>query len=283
MSAISKQASPIRHLSEVSNRRDEDLSRNIKPAPAAKLMTMAKKTTAMSSCKNMMKAPRRQGRLYSWCVFWITVVALGVYLGLWQWERAIDKRVAIEARESAPALVDPVVPPEPGARVTVRGEYLLDQTLYLDNRILAGRLGVAVLTPLRDNHGQLWLIQRGFLETGPSRDPPFATVPEGEVEITGEWQASQTGGPLYGDNVEGVRLQQLSLAPWKSVLGSFSYSGWLHANEGDGVLMPWWEANVMPPSRHLGYAFQWWGLALAALLVMLIGGYRLRSDAQEQS
>lgn len=269
-------------MSEVSSLRDEDLSRSMNPAPAAKLMTMATKTAAMSSCKNMMKTSRGQRRFYSWCLFWITLVALGVYLGLWQWERAVDKRIAIAAHESAAALVDPVVPPEPGAHVTLRGEYLSDQTLYLDNRILAGRLGVAVLTPLRDHHGQLWLIQRGFLETGPSRAAPFAATPEGEVEVTGEWQNSQTGGPLYGDNVEGVRLQQLSLTPWEPLLGSFSYSGWLHANEGDGVLMPWWEANVMPPSRHIGYAFQWWGLALTAFLVMLIGGYKLRRDTQHQ-
>lgn len=243
-------------------------------------MTMAKKTAAMSSCNNMMKTSVRQGRFYVWCLFWVMLVALGVFLGLWQWERAVDKRAAIAIRESAAELVEPVVSPEPGARLTLRGEYLPDHTLYLDNRILAGRLGVAVLTPLRDDHGQLWLIQRGFLETGPSRESPSASTPEGRVEIKGEWQATQTGGPLYGDNQEGVRLQQLSLTPWESALGTFSYSGWLHASEGDGVLAPWWEANVMPPSRHIGYAFQWWGLALAALVVMLIGGYRLRRDAQ---
>lgn len=241
---------------------------------------MAKKTAAMSSCNNMLKTSRGQGRFYSWCLFWIMLVALGVYLGLWQWERAVDKRAAIAIRESADELVEPVVPPEQGATVTLRGEYLADHTLYLDNRIVAGRIGVAVLTPLRDNHGQLWLIQRGFLETGPSRAPPSATTPEGWVEIKGEWQATQTGGPLYGDNREGVRLQQLSLSPWEPELGAFSYAGWVHASEGGGVLIPWWEANVMPPSRHLGYAFQWWGLALAALLVMLIGGYRLRRDVQ---
>src|SRR5690554_7974966 len=36
----------------------------------------------------------------------------------------------------------------------------------------------------------------------------------------------------------------------------------------------------MPPSRHVGYAVQWWGLALAALVMMLVGGRRLARDAR---
>ncbi|OZT72913.1 SURF1 family protein [Vreelandella boliviensis] len=229
----------------------------------------------------MMK-PSRQWRFYSWYLFWSLLVTLGACLGLWQWERADDKRLAMGVRNAAPALVQPTVQPAQGSRVTLRGEYLAEQTLYLDNRVVGGRVGVAVLTPLRDTHGQLWLVQRGFLATGPRRKPPQVETPRGGVELTGEWQDVQEGGPLYGENREGVRLQQLSLEPWHASLGAFSYAGWLHASKGDGVLIPWWEANVMPPSRHMGYAFQWWGLALAALVVMLIGGQRLRRDVTQQ-
>lgn len=222
-----------------------------------------------------------QWRFYSWCLFWTVIVVLGLCLGLWQWERADDKRLALAQRAAAPALVHPTVQPAQGSQVTLQGHYLPEQTLYLDNRTLAGRVGVGVLTPLRDSHGQLWLVQRGFLATGPYRVPPHVDTPEGSVELTGEWQKAQSGGPLYGVNKNGVRLQQLSLQPWRSSLGSFSYEGWLHASEGDGVLMPWWKANVMPPSRHMGYAFQWWGLALAALIVMFVGGQKLRRDTAQ--
>ncbi|WP_306460302.1 MULTISPECIES: SURF1 family protein [unclassified Halomonas] len=215
-------------------------------------------------------------------MFWSLLVTLGACLGLWQWERADDKRLAMAVRNAAPALVQPTEQPDQGAQVTLRGEYLTEHTLYLDNRVVSGKVGVAVLTPLRDAYGQIWLVQRGFLATGPRREPPHAATPSGMVELTGEWQEVQAGGPLYGENREGVRLQQLSLEPWHASLGSFSYPGWLHANEGDGVLIPWWEANVMPPSRHMGYAFQWWGLSLAAMVVMLIGGQRLRRDSAQQ-
>lgn len=247
----------------------------------AKLMTIAINTMAISSGNHMMKTSR-QWRFYSWCLFWSLLVALGICLGLWQWGRADDKRLAMAIREAAPALVQPIVQPSQGAQITLRGEYLAEHTLYLDNRIVGGRVGVAVLTPLRDTYGQLWLVQRGFLATGPYRQPPQAATPTGRVVLTGEWQDVQTGGPLYGDNRGGVRLQQLSLEPWHASLGTFSYAGWLHASEGDGVLISWWKANVMPPSRHMGYAFQWWGLALAALIIMFIGGQRLRRDATQE-
>ncbi|NAO98556.1 MULTISPECIES: SURF1 family protein [Halomonadaceae] len=229
-----------------------------------------------------MMNPSRQWRFYSWYLFWSLLVALGISLGLWQWERADDKRLAIAVRDAAPTLVQPTEQPAQGAQVTLRGQYLAEQTLYLDNRVVDGRVGVAVLTPLRDSFGQLWLVQRGFLATGPRRETPQTTTPSGTVEVIGEWQEVQSGGPLYGENREGARLQQLSLEPWHASLGTFSYPGWLHASEGDGVLIPWWEANVMPPSRHMGYAFQWWGLALAALMVMFIGGYKLRRDGADK-
>ena len=206
------------------------------------------------------------------------LLTVGVCLGLWQWERAEDKRLAIAIREAATALVQPTEQPAPGAQITLSGEYLSEHTLFLDNRILEGRVGVAVLTPLRDSKGQLWLIQRGFLATGVDRKPPHAATPSGRVELTGEWQDVQGGGPLYGANREGVRLQQLSLEPWHASLGAFNFAGWVHANQGDGVFTPWWKANVMPPSRHIGYAVQWWGLALTALMTMLIGGQKLHHD-----
>ncbi|WP_404474633.1 SURF1 family protein [Vreelandella venusta] len=217
-------------------------------------------------------------RFYAWGVFWGLLVTLGLFLGLWQWERANDKRVLLAARAAAPALTAPQEMPQDGAMVRLAGEYLPQHTLFLDNRVLERRLGVAVLTPFRDIHGQLWLIQRGFMETGPDRSAPHAQTPGGNVEILGEWQTARPGGPLYGDNQEGIRLQQMSLAPWEKTLAPFSYQGWLHAVEGEGVFLPWWKANVMPPSRHVGYAFQWWGLTLAAFVVMLLGGYRMRKD-----
>jgi surfeit locus 1 family protein len=220
------------------------------------------------------------GRLGLWCALWSLLVALGLLLGLWQWERAADKRAYLERLDAAPTLAAPRQTPPEGAQLILRGEYLADETLFLDNRTLDGRLGVAALTPLRTEDGRLWLVQRGFLATGPTRDTPHTATPEGRVSVTGRWQADGDPPPLYGPNREGRRLQRIELAAWAE-LGGFAHAGWLHLEAGPGRLEPWWQPNVMPPSRHLGYAVQWWGLALAALVMMAIGGRRLARDRRE--
>ncbi len=217
-------------------------------------------------------------RLGLWYLFWLLLVALGLALGLWQWERADDKRDYLTQLDEAPTLEAPAEFPPEGARLTLRGEYLPEHTLFLDNRTHDGRLGVAALTPLRTEDGRVWLVQRGFLATGPSRAMPRVDTPEGVVTLYGRWQRAGSLAPLFGPNQEGRRLQRIELEAWPEL--EFAHSGWLHLEVGPGFLESWWEPSVVPPSRHLGYAVQWWGLALAALVVMLLGGRRLRADVE---
>lgn len=215
-----------------------------------------------------------------WYALGSALVVLGLALGLWQWERATEKRAYLERLASAPTLTAPREAPPEGSRLTLSGEYLADATLFLDNRIHAGRLGVAPLTPLRGDDGRLWLVQRGFLETGTSRADPDVATPQGRVTLRGRWQAAGEGAPLFGPNHEGARLQRIQLDAWPL---DFAHPGWLHLEEGPGVLPGWWSPNVMPPSRHVGYAVQWWGLALAALVVMVVGGRRMLRDRDDVS
>ncbi|MDR5865700.1 SURF1 family protein [Halomonas koreensis] len=224
-----------------------------------------------------MKAIRPGRRLGLWVLFWTLLVGLGLALGLWQWERAADKRERLAAYAAAPRLEAPQATPPPGARLRLSGEYLAAETLFLDNRTHDGRLGVAVLTPLRGDDGRLWLIERGFLATGVRRDTPSVATPSGRVVLEGRWQADGERPPLFGPNREGRRLQRIEPEAW-APLGEFAHAGWLHLEAGPGRLTPWWRPNVLPPARHLGYALQWWGLALAALVVMVLGGRRLARD-----
>ncbi|MFD2665303.1 SURF1 family protein [Halomonas halophila] len=224
----------------------------------------------------------RGRRLGLWLLCWSLVVALGLGLGLWQWQRAADKRELLFRHETAPELENPTVLPPDGARLTLSGEYLGDETLFLDNRTHGNRLGVAALTPLRDEKGRLWLVERGFLATGPRRETPTVTTPEGTVTIGGRWQLAGDSAPLFGPNREGRRLQRMTLSAWPS-LDEFAHDGWLHLETGPGRLESWWTPTVLPPERHQAYALQWWGLALAALVVMWLGGRRLIRDGRSSS
>ncbi|ALM52687.1 hypothetical protein AR456_10655 [Halomonas huangheensis] len=220
---------------------------------------------------------RRRGRLMIWCVLCSLLMTLGICLGLWQWHRAADKREWLEAMANAPQVESPRELPSEGSELVVEGHFLGKETLFLDNRTLDGRLGVGVLTPLVDDYGQRWLVDRGFLETGMSRATPEVSTPEGRVRITGEWQADGRQAPVFGDALEGRRLQQIEPAAWPA---GFRFDGWLHQASGAGLLPIWWTPNVMPPERHTAYAVQWWSLAMVALIALVLGARRLQADAR---
>ncbi|MBF8222100.1 SURF1 family protein [Halomonas sp. 328] len=231
---------------------------------------------SVGSSHHSSRKPRGAVKRRLWWAFWLPLVGLGVVLGAWQWQRAEAKTAYLAELAAAPALVEPSQSPADGARVALSGEFRAEETLFLDNRVRQGQVGVAVLTPLVDGQGRRWLIQRGFMATGPYRLDPEVATPEGPVTLSGTWQAAGAGGLLFGPNREGRRLQQIDLAAWAE---GFAFAGWLHQEAGEGALAPWWSANVMPPHRHLSYAVQWWGLALAALIIMLLGGRRLSAPA----
>lgn len=221
---------------------------------------------------------RSSGRLVFWCVFCGLLMVLGICLGLWQWQRAADKHQWLEAMANAPLVEVPRETPAEGSEVVIEGHFVGAQTLFLDNRTLNGRLGVGVLTPLVDEYGQRWLVDRGFLETGMSRAAPEVSTPEGLVRITGRWQANGRQAPVFGENLEGKRLQQIEPGAWQQ---GFSFAGWLHQHNGAGQLPVWWTANVMPPERHTAYAIQWWSLATVAFIALLVGARRLSADRRQ--
>ncbi|MFD2189873.1 SURF1 family protein [Pistricoccus aurantiacus] len=216
-------------------------------------------------------------RHFFWWLGWCLLILLGTGLGSWQWQRAVNKQAYLMQLESAPSLDTPKRLPVQGAEILLRGRYLANGTLWLDNRVHDGRLGVAALTPFRSHDGRLWLIERGFVATGPVREDPMIETPSRQVRIRGRWQSAESAPWVYDDQRVGDRLQRIDLAAW-STLGDFAFAGWIHLEKGPGRLIPWWKPNVMPPSRHRAYAFQWWGLALAALIVMLAGVRRMRRE-----
>lgn len=205
-----------------------------------------------------------------WWGFWSLIIVLGLCLGAWQWHRAEEKRAYLATLADAPVLYSPQQPPPEGAQVHLQGRFLPQETRFLDNRVREGRVGVAVLTPLVDSQGRWWLVDRGFVPTGPYRLDPDVETPAGPVEITGQWQMAGDTSLLFGPNQEGRRLQRIELAAWQGV-SRFAYAGWVHQAEGDGAYAAWWTPNVMPPSRHVAYAVQWWLLAVAAAAVMWFG------------
>jgi surfeit locus 1 family protein len=220
---------------------------------------------------------RRRARLV---VLAAAVMTSGVTarLGFWQLDRARQKQqIAADMRERR-AL--PPLPAEALARdeaglaaqryrsITLRGRWLPDRTVYLDNRQMDGRPGFFVVTPLQLPDGDAVLVQRGWLQRNfreRERLQPIDT-PTGEVALTGRVVAPPSALFSLGAAGSGLIRQNLPLDEFARETGlrlrPLSIQQ-LSAESGvtDPLQRRWPEPQV-DVGKHHGYAFQWFALSL---------------------
>lgn len=213
-------------------------------------------------------------------------------LGLWQLDRATQKETLQQAVESSVAL--PPLPAQALAhtpaqaaeqlhrRVTVRGQWLPERTVFLDNRQMDGRPGFFVLTPLRLDDGSAVLVQRGWVPRDMqerTRLPAIAT-PAQPVTITARIegpparlyeftpQGGETGVIRQNLSIESFADEtQLSLRPLTLLQLDDAA-----APAADG-LRRHWPLPAVDVHKHYGYAVQWF--SLAALITGLYVWFQL--------
>jgi surfeit locus 1 family protein len=223
------------------------------------------------------------------------VIALFSGLGNWQLQRAAEKRAVIASMEDdgQPALERLPATPETlrdAARreVRIQGRYEGERQFLLDNRILKGRPGFDVLTPLVLEDGRRVLVDRGWVAAGPRREPvePVGIAVGGRVTVEGRLWLPESGLSL-GDAVtpgEGwPRLvTRIDFGALEEALGRDLVPAVIRASgNADWLFRP---RDLQPrfgPMRHYGYAFQWFALALTVLAVACILEWRRqRKDKQ---
>lgn len=220
----------------------------------------------------------------------VLLVALGIALGRWQDGRAAQK-IALQQQMTARA----GAPPQAiGAAllaagdvelrpVSVSGTFVSDWPLFLNNRPQEGKAGFYLLMPLRiEGSNTHVLVARGWLPryTGQfDRLPEFAT-PAGTVTITGMARASMghvmqlgTAQPVAPKAIlqnlspdEFAKASRLTVQPF-----FIEQSG--PAPAGDKLVRNW-PAPSLNVEKHQGYAFQWYALAVMALLFFVMTGFR---------
>lgn len=220
----------------------------------------------------------------------LIAVAIAVRLSVWQLDRAAQKvamQTALDARSGlAPITADDLAADVAQATqqhyrpVRLRGRWLADRTVFLENRQMNGRVGFYVVTPLLlADPADVVLVQRGWAprdQLDRTRLPDVLT-PAGVVEVQGliappparlyEFQGSASGTirqniDLEGFAVEiGLRLRPLSVQQTDSP-GAAS----------DG-LQRQWPRPAVDVHKHYGYAFQW--AALGALMSGLYVWFQL--------
>jgi len=202
-----------------------------------------------------------------------------VALGQWQLGRAAEKR-ALEAAfargDDAPA----ALPAAPDAaarylRVDARGHYLATRQFLLDNITQGGVVGYRVLTPLECDDGVLLLVDRGWVAAGANRARlPDIAVGDGEREVTGRLDLPPQAGIRLAATAESGWPRRMSFPRTEALaaaLGRPVYPRLLLLDPAapDGYLRVW-RPGGMPPERHLGYAVQWFALALTLLIGCIV-------------
>jgi surfeit locus 1 family protein len=198
------------------------------------------------------------------------LIALTVYLGIWQTHRGDEKEARqrlLEARmhETPVVLTGSVDAAEPllYRRVRASGEYDAARQIYLDNQLMHGLAGYYVVTPLRLRDGALVLVNRGWIARGPSYpEPPPAQVPAGRVEVSGLATLPPARFIELGSQyVTGNVWQNLTIDRYRKVAGAPLVPVLVLADSPGEGLEAVREAPDAGVAKHREYALTWFSLA----------------------
>lgn len=220
-------------------------------------------------------------------VLLLATAAVCARLGVWQLDRAqlrgeqVARQQVAEQETAAPERLGDVLAPQAsfhgglvGRHVEVAGTYEADGQLLVADRVLDGRTGYLVLTPLRVSDadgGAGWSgadpvlpVVRGWV-ADPTAAGDLLAVPGGAVTITGHLQVSEASGS--GDSTPG-QTDAISSATLVNTWGGPIYTGYLVLARAQPP-QPSGLALVGPPTlggsssaswnvQNLAYAVQWW-------------------------
>jgi surfeit locus 1 family protein len=218
----------------------------------------------------------------------IVLIAMLISLGRWQLRRADEKRVLFDsfaAGTDATRLIDLGTPRLPRYQhIEASGHYDQARQILIDNMVNADRAGYFVITPFALTGGGWVLVNRGWVPLGASRaDRPAIAVAGDTRRVRGRADNLPSPGIQLGTKGR--------LAPPYPVVAAFpthtelsqllGESSWTKATdlvlldpaEPDGYVRSWAPPGF-PPMRHIGYAVQWFALALTLLVIYVVTNLR---------
>lgn len=232
---------------------------------------------------------RRATLVAGWTLALLAIAAFAA-LGRWQLSRMHEKQALLDA--VAATLADRNPRPLSAAADASRartfdwaageGEFLPAPAVLLDNQQRGGRAGVRVYRAFAPVGAPPLLVELGWLPVPPDRSMPVSPPIAGRQRVQGllapppsagladAAPASTAHGDLLAIRLDGAALPAGlgldGLPPRVLKLDPALPLG--HARDLD--VLP----NTLPPDKHLGYAVQWFGLALAVLVTALILTFR---------
>jgi surfeit locus 1 family protein len=228
---------------------------------------------------------------FNWLIAACVLAAVSglLRLGIWQLDRTQEKLEIQENYEqmgqSEAALIPDVslgglqtdVIALQNKLVSLEGEYLNQQAIYMVYQTYEGQIGYEIVTPfLLSSEDKIIMVSRGWMLAN-SYEELNEKVPQltgkqniqGQIYVPSESMASKTNALTEVKFPLEIRyLNTLELAPFFEA-SVFPYV--VRLNEGQvGVLVRHWPNVIVDTNRNMSYALQWFAMAIALLIVSLI-------------
>lgn len=223
-------------------------------------------------------------------VFGLCLVLGFSALGRWQWNRGIEKQAMVDAataaRAEAPWPLSAAATAEGVNRAAGRGRFVDTPPLWLDNQRRGPRVGVRLYCAFKPHDGSPLLVDLGWLPLPGDRRLPREACPTGDARLHGLLSPPPAVGIRLGEGLEsrdgGQRWLALHLEP-EAVARAWGLPALAPrvlrldpalpiGHERDLEVL----ANTLPPEKHRGYAIQWYGLAFATFVAILLLWFRKR-------
>ena len=208
------------------------------------------------------------------------VMALFLRLGVWQLERAAEKKqmlacVAKEQNQASQPWKAGQTLPHQYQKLSLTGRFL-PHVFLLDNQHYQHQFGYDVLSALVLDDGQVVFVDRGWVAARSSRKTRLPiNTPKKMIRVMGQayYPSKQPWvlGPVLEVQepevviIEHVDIQRMSQFLHKSVYPFIIRLG----KEADDGYIREWPVVSMPPERHYGYALQWFAMALIILILFV--------------
>ncbi|SEL41562.1 Cytochrome oxidase assembly protein ShyY1 [Colwellia chukchiensis] len=226
-------------------------------------------------------------------IFTMLVFSLLIKLGFWQSSRALEKeqrlqRISKLSQQQALSLAQVLAISglQDGINdlpVALTGEFIADKIFLLDNQLNNGRLGYRVFQFMTHNQ-QAVLVNLGWVAGSVDRQALPEILPlTGQHTITGHIREIEVGIQLQEQDLTNVswplRIQQIELDKFSSFITQplLPFVVYLDTKESIGFEKNW-QPIVMPPEKHRAYAFQWFSLACAWLILMVWAAFKASAN-----
>ena len=229
-----------------------------------------------------------------WLIFTLLVFSGLVKLGLWQSDRALQKEQRIatiaELSQTQALSLEQVLSEKNEINdlpISMNGEFDNEIIFLLDNQTNKGQLGYRVYQVFNSGK-QAVLVNLGWVVGSISRQEiPNVQAITGKHRLSGHVRKIEKGIMLMEQilvkNEWPLRVQQIELDKFSTLISRqlLPFVVYLDKTESVGYEKNW-QPIVMSPEKHRAYAFQWFSLAIAWLLLMIWASIKFSKNSEEE-